>query len=555
MFLGLDVGGTHTDAVLLDSKGIISSYKTVTDHDNLFRSVMKALEEVTSGVQRERIERINLSTTLSTNAIVENTLEDVGVIVSAGPGIDPADNATGSYFTIDGSIDHRGTVIKKLDDAQLASAVKSAEKKKLRVFAAVTKFSTRNPDQENRVAAALAGKSDFVTLGHRVSGQLSFPRRVNTAYFNSAVWRINSSFVDSIEKALTSLGVKGSINILKADGGTMPMALSRELPVESILSGPAASIMGIISLCRITEDSIILDIGGTTTDLAVFAGGAPLVEREGIALRGRPTLVRSLKARSIGVGGDSFLAVKNGRVEVGPERRGPSMADGGSAATLIDAMNVAGAAAYGDADASGKGIAALAGKAGMKLGEFADAAVSAAVDSIHATVSAMLAEIVGMPVYTIHEMLEGREIVPRAIYLMGGPAAGFGKLLEKRFGLPVTVPGHYAIANAIGAAVARPTMEIELFADTSRGVLVVPSINVKREAPKDYRLEQAEEDAKKYLAAHMKEIGAAGGEKDMEITESSCFKMVQGYYSSGRDIRVKCQIKPGVIMNVREKNA
>ena len=130
--------------------------------------------------------------------------------------------------------------------------------------------------------------------------------------------------------------------MLKADGGTMPFSLSRGVPVETILSGPAASVMGIAALCDITQDCIMLDIGGTTTDIAIFAGGVPLIEKDGISLQDYPTLVRALRTRSIGVGGDSVIRATAKGVTVGPDRKGPAMAAGGKEPALVDALNCRG---------------------------------------------------------------------------------------------------------------------------------------------------------------------------------------------------------------------
>lgn len=547
MYLGLDVGGTHTDAVLLDDHGIVSFFKTVTDHDNLPASIMGALEAVTAGIDRARVRRVNLSTTLSTNAIVEHKTEPVGVLITAGPGIDPQSLAVGECFhVIPGSIDHRGTETAPLDRAALKRAREQCAERGIRAFAAVGKFSTRNPAHEEQIMAALEGAADVVTMGHRLSGQLSFPRRVNTAYFNAAVWRTAEAFAAAMESSLAALGITAPINILKADGGTMPLAFSRLVPVESILSGPAASIMGIVALCRITEDAVILDIGGTTTDIALFAGGAPLVERGGIVLDGRATLVRALQTSSIGIGGDSAIHIDGAAVTVGPDRRGPSMAEGGRTPTLLDALNCRGEASHGDVGASRRGIASLAQKHERNADELAGAALAFALDRIHAAVQHLLDEINNRPVYTIHEMLEGHRLAPTRLYLMGGPAGALAEPLVKRFGLPSTVPEHFTVANAIGAALSRTTMEIELFADTAKGRLMIPALEVAASIDQRYTIEDARRDAREHLARHLAAIGAGVGADDAEITEESSFAMVEGYRRTGRDIRVKCQIKPAV---------
>lgn len=548
LYLGLDVGGTHTDAVLIGAKGIISHYKAVTDHSNLLLSVRKAIEEITVDIDRNAIRRINLSTTLSTNAIVEDKLESVCVIISAGPGIDPENFKIGKYFNIvEGSIDHRGAEVKGLEAGEMTRIGADAAKKKIRTFAAVTKFSTRNPDHENEIAGAVRPLSDFITLGHKLSGQLSFPRRIVTAYFNSAVWRLYNSFADAISTVLGELGINAEVNVLKADGGTMPFALSREVPVESILSGPAASVMGIAALCDITRDCVMLDIGGTTTDIAIFADGVPLIENDGIALQSYPTLVRALRTRSIGIGGDSTIHVKGKSVTVGPDRKGPAMAAGGKEPALVDALNYRKVVTYLDAGASSKGIAALAKKCGLTPAKLADSAFDYAVQRIRDEVQGMLDEINNRPVYTIHEMLEGKKIIPQTVYVMGGPAEAFRQRLADAFGMEVVLPENYDVANAIGAALAKTTIEIELYADTSRCALIIPNIGVREKIASGYTLKDAERDAKKHLAAHLKRLGITVSDGDTEIIESSSFNMVEGFYSAGKDIRVKCQIKPGVI--------
>lgn len=549
MYLGLDVGGTHTDAVLIQDGSVISSSKTVTDHGNLISSVRRALDEVTSGIHRSDITKVNLSTTLSTNAIVQGKTEPVGVVVSSGPGISPSVFAVGdNYHILDGSIDHRGSVVKNLDEKALAAVVKKM--KSLRLFAAVTKFSTRNPDQENHIASAI-GPCDFITLGHSLSGQLNFPRRINTAYFNSTVWRVYNAFADAIEKSIRELEITSPVCILKADGGTIPLQMSRKFPVETILSGPAASVMGIVGLCDISEDSIILDIGGTTTDIAIFASGHPLIERQGITIDAKPTLVRSIETRSIGVGGDSVITFRDGKVMTGPERRGPCMAEGGESPALIDAMNVLGHVAHGDVEKSRHGIDNLARTCGITSAELAGAALNDALESILRAVAGMLDELNSKPVYTIQEMIHGTVISPERVYLMGGPALGFKTLLADRFKLPVEVPESYQIANAIGAALARTTFSAELFADTLRGMCVIPALGTGHGIDQRYTLNDAKVEARRELCRYMAQHNVDVVEDDIDITESSEFRMLAGDYSSGKDIRVRCQLRPGVTMSMK----
>jgi len=573
MFLGIDVGGTHTDAVAVEGSKIMATAKVPTDHDNLLHSIRTSLRAVLSGMEPKCVKRLNLSTTLSTNSIVEGKTEDVGVIVSAGPGVDPENHRVGGHFhVVDGSIDHRGTEIKPLDQAQLGGALKACEKAGVRVYAAVGKFSTRNPGHEDRIEEGIRDASkgaDFITRGHCLSGVLSFPRRMATAYFNSAVWRSYNDFAWAVEESVADFGLSAEINVLKADGGTMPLPASKDVPVQTILSGPAASVMGIISLCDITQDCVILDIGGTTTDIAVFADGAPLIENKGMTVGSYPTLVRALKVHSVGIGGDSALHVSVNDIHVGPDRKGPSMAgcemSGGTsceiahgsgassealgrmcAPALTDAMNYLGISDFGDTQASKAGIERLAKLWDMIPERMCRRAVAYAVEQIRAAVLDLVYEINEKPVYTIFELLEGKRVKPKKVYLMGGPAEAFSDLLAKSLGFEVIVPEHFAVANAVGAALTRSTMDVILFADTQKRRLFIPNLNISREIPRDYTLERAKEDAKRYLLEYLRDRGTVVDETEPEIIEAGSFNMVDGYSTKGKNIRVRCQVRPGV---------
>jgi N-methylhydantoinase A/oxoprolinase/acetone carboxylase beta subunit len=166
MRIGIDVGGTHTDAVIVSDKGVVAAAKVVTDHDHLLISVLSALTEVLKESDSSGVSGVTLSTTLTTNAILEGKSDRVGVIVSSGPGIDPANYSIGdSYSVIEGSIDHRGVERKKLDRPQLGAAVKRCKSLGINAYAAVTKFSTRNPDHELSIEEGIGGKSGIIKIG------------------------------------------------------------------------------------------------------------------------------------------------------------------------------------------------------------------------------------------------------------------------------------------------------------------------------------------------------------------------------------------------------
>jgi len=270
-----------------------------------------------------------------------------------------------------------------------------------------------------------------------------------------------------------------------------------------------------------------------------------------------PTLVGALKVRSIGVGGDSALRVGPAGVTVGPDRRGPALATCGQGAgrpcfpALTDALNVAGACTFGDVDASRRGLEELGAPWGLGADALARRAVDRASGAILAAARDLVDEINDKPVYTIRELLGGRQVRPVRYYVMGGPAQAMAPLLAQASGLDVRLPAHHAVANAIGAALTRTTLEAELFADTYKGRMLIPALGVDRTVPRTYTREQAEADARQALAEHIRTLGADLDGAEPEITESGAFNMVEGARTLGRTIRVKCQIRPGITRRAR----
>ncbi len=552
MLLGIDIGGTHTDAVLIDREGVRSQAKVETIHDDLVASLNAVLEKVLNPEMRKQIRKVNLSTTLTTNAIVENRLEPVGILAVAGPGLaaEACNWNLGKHFhLLPGAIDHRGRLCQALDRKSAAAALANCRQAGVRVYAAVSKFSTRNPEIELELAGMAAPQSDFTSIGHRLSGRLNFPRRLATAYYNAAVWRRYNAFVDAVSTSLKErFAITAPLNILKADGGTIDLGHSRAHPVQTILSGPAASVMGIIALCEISEDAIILDIGGTTTDIAIFADGAPLLERDGVAFGGRPTLVRAIRTHSLGIGGDSRITITGpGEFRLGPERRGVPLALGGPAPTLIDAANRAGLCRLGEVERSAAGCRELAAQAGMEAGELAEKVVAGAVERIRSESLALLEEINEKPVYTVAEVLHGRRIEPRKIYVMGGPAALLAPRLAAAFELDCEVPEHYAVANAVGAALTRTTMGSELFADTGRKTLQIPNLGFTRTITRNYSLEEARAEGCRRLLEFLRDCGHAPlAEHDIAVVEAESFNVIDDFAAAAKTIRVSCQIRPGL---------
>lgn len=556
MRLGIDVGGTHTDAVIIGDQGVVATAKVETDHSDLIASLDAVLSRVLSKNPQQPISKINLSTTLTTNAIVEKELEEVGVLAVSGPGLAAASfnrDLGQNFHLLEGSIDHRGSLQMALNKVATNQAVADCKAKNLKVYAVVSKFSPRNPEIEETLAELVATESDFTTIGHRISGRLNFPRRLATAYYNAAVWRRFNNFAEAIAISLKKHKLDAPLNILKADGGTIDFANSRNNPIQTILSGPAASVMGIIALSSISEDAIILDIGGTTTDIAVFANGAPLLEKEGISFGGRATSVRAIDSHSIGIGGDSSITINlDGKVMVGPKRMGPPMALGGTQPTLIDACNVKKLSDIGDCKKSFSGLKELADKNQLEITELADRALAIALETIKSKALEILDNINQRPVYTVKEVVHGKTIKPQRLYVMGGPAAILAPLLRQTFALTTQVPDNFAVANAIGAALTRTTMEIELFADTGKKQMFIPNLGIQRKITSAYSLNDARKDGVNELLKYLKENGHPKiTDEAVSVVEAEAFNMVDDYAVGSKTIRVSCQIRPGLEKGVK----
>ena len=575
--LGIDAGGTHTDAVLLacnaDEKSVehpegklpaaqlVAAAKVRTRHDDLPASVREVLQELAKSAPAadfSAITRVTLGATLAVNALVQDKADPVALALSSGPGLNPLRFALGRDVCVaPGGLDHRGVEVSPLRLDGLARSVAEWRGKGVAAVACVGKFSPRNAAHELAMAEAIhsAAPDMPVTLGHRLSGRLNFPRRMATAYFNAAVQRLHNEFLDAVETSLADAGVKASVRLLKADGGAVPLTLSRREPVQSILSGPAASVMGVLALCGKNPAmsdgcSLLLDMGGTTTDMALFLNGSPVVDREGMLLKGRRTLVRALASVSIGVGGDSLLTATDSGVRVGPLREGPARAFGGVRATLLDALNVLNSMegradlVAGDAAASTSGVASLAVAQGLEPQALARMAVDNAMSQIALAARNLVEEVNARPIYTLAALKAVREARPNHVWLVGGPAACVTTFLAQALDIPVATPAYADVANAIGAALTLPTDALELYADTGRSVQTVPALELSERIGKGYSLNDARERA----CALLRERLASAGVDDahVEVTEADMFATLDDAGFGSRDIRVECQVVPGI---------
>ena len=553
MIIGLDVGGTHTDVVLLDEQRLRKEVKVPTDPADLFHSVLDGLTAVTEDIDPASVERIVLSTTLTTNAIVQGKTPPAGMIVSAGPGIDPEFYRTNArYYSVAGSIDHRGREVEPLDADEIKQIASDLKKDGIRYVGVVGKFSVRNPSHELEMGRILSDSFEKIFLGHRVSGNLNFGRRIATAFLNASVYPLHKEFYQAVQKSLQTRGLTIPLRLLKADGGNMNFATSIEYPAQTILSGPAASVMGATAFGSEAEDTLVMDIGGTTTDMAVLIKRAPVLDPLGISLGKYKTLIRSLDTLSIGLGGDSAVSVIDGQLVIGPERRGPAMAYGGPSPTPTDALCILEDIPGSSRQKATAGLEPLAIQLGASVKALAAEIIDITCTQILSAARHLLYRINSKPVYTVHELLDGYQVKPQSICVLGGPAPFFAKYLGAMSDYRIRVVPKWTVANAIGAALARTTCQVIFFADTERQVAEAPEENFSQGVDRGFNAEAAVQQALDLLKIKAVNRGANSDHLEMEVLEKLEFNMVRGFNTTGKNIRVTVQVKPGLIRGYDE---
>ena len=565
MLLGLDVGGTFTDAVIIDAHRVVATAKRRTTKDNLMNGIGEALDAVLEGYDTSNIEQVTLSTTVVTNTIVEAKEQVVDLYVITGPGRNVDDIFPVEPIYLQGYTDHRGIVVEHTPADAVRGIANMVQVRSGTDLAAVSaKFGVRNPQEELSITEELKNTYHTISNGSLLSGSLNFPRRTISAYFNSAVTPVFTVFKKNVEDALSARNILAPLHILKADGGSLPMEHMVSRPVETAFTGPAATVLGLSALGVIgNKHTVALDIGGTTTDISLWKHGKPLMTKNGVSIREYPSAVRSFAVTSVGIGGESVIRLKNGNLTVGPERVGPSVALGGIEPTLGDALIVLGHANYGDFNLASRALQDLADAIQATLqsknvntsnnqltliktaSDVARLIVEKALQTIQHGINEVVKVENKRPIYVVADIVNPDVFVPEHIVVVGGTAPSLGPSIGEYLELPVTIPENAAVANAIGAALALSTIELTVHVDTKRRLLVIPELGVKQQNCTLKRAEQVVERAKETLSEEAIRLGL-DTVQEIEVISIEDFPVVEGWQSMERLITVKVQLAAGV---------
>lgn len=335
ILLGIDTGGTYTDAVLMDDgEGrVLASAKALTTRPDLAVGVGAAIDAViaASGIAAAEVAMVSLSTTLATNALVEGQGGRVALVFIGFAEADLARDGLADALKGDpvirlaGGHNHAGAEVAALDTAALATAL-AALPAGITGVAVAAQFATRNPAHEVAARDLIRTQTGLpVTCSHELSAGLGGPRRALTAVLNARLIGLIDRLIAACEGHMAARGIGGRLMVVRGDGALVSAALAREKPIETILSGPAASIAGAAWLTG-EGDALVSDIGGTTTDVCLLRGGRPMIDPQGARVGPFRTMVEAVAMRTSGLGGDSEVhAVEglDGGLRLGPRRQMP----------------------------------------------------------------------------------------------------------------------------------------------------------------------------------------------------------------------------------------
>jgi len=516
--IGVDVGGTNTDAVLMDGGAVAAWTKQPTTADvgsGVAAAITAVLDQ--AGVAPGAVASVMVGTTHFTNALVErDKLDTVGVLRLASPSGEalppmtgwPADLAAriGSHVhLLPGGYEVDGREIAPLDEVRVRAAAQELRAAGVTAIAIVSVFAPVNRDMEERAAAIVrdAHPQAIVTLSHAI-GRIGFIERENAAILNAALGSLAARVISSFERALADIGVRAPLYISQNDGTLISAQQAAAYPVLTIGSGPTNSMRGAAYLTGV-RDAIVLDVGGTTTDVGVLANGFPRESSVAVDIGGVRTNFRMPDILALGLGGGTRVhldpalyaadALDEASFRVGPDSVGfrileDAMLFGGSTLTASDVAVAAGRTAFGDPTL----LPALSGPVIDAVWDRTQAMIEEAIDRMKTSRGDVTLLAVGGGNFLVPDTIRGAARVVR--------------------------PDYAAVANAVGAAIAQV------------GALIEQIVSYDRE-PREAALARIGADARRRV------IAAGGIEASVEIVE---LEEVFLSYLPGRSAQIRLRV-------------
>jgi len=452
MRIGIDVGGTHTDAVLLDGDDVVETCKVLTsaDVESGIVNVLAQLQEQSS--LTASADSVMIGTTQFTNAVIERrSLRPVAAIRLGSPsgrGLPPfvgwpddiAKAIGGVTFELEGGYLYNGSILASLNDTKVEAVVDELRRLQIEAVAITSAFAPMNAAPELHVKQCIRKALPHcrITMSHEI-GRVGLLERENAAILNASLLHFSDHVIDGIEKALANAKLTCPVFISQNDGTLMAVSFARQFPALTFASGPTNSLRGAAKLTGLNE-AIVIDIGGTTTDIGVLRGGFPRESNLVVEVGGVRTNFRMPDILAMGVGGGSLVNADG--LSVGPKSVGHKL--------VKDAL------VFGGSVLTASDIAVAAGQADM-----GNTSVIKGLDS--KLVSSSLNVIEKMLAAGIQKMNPGKTQLP--VILVGGGACIAPRALSGS--IQIVRPDHCDVANAIGAAIAQVGGEAEKFVSYS----------------------------------------------------------------------------------------
>ncbi|MGI6117101.1 MAG: hydantoinase/oxoprolinase family protein [Bilifractor sp.] len=439
--LGIDTGGTYTDGALLEreTKRVLKTAKALTTPWDLSVGLENCVDHFDESDLRQ-ISMICLSTTLATNAILEHRGCKAGLILMGS--VPDGKLPVSSFEYLPARISIRGEVQNYLREQEVRDLLVSM-KGRYESLAVSGYSSVRNPVHEEKVrqmAKEILGIP--VVCAHDLTGQLGFYERTVTAVLNARLLPIIDQLLKAVDRIFAKRNLNVPVMVVRGDGSLMQESYAKERPVETILSGPAASMLGSCFLSG-KENGLVADMGGTSLDVVRITEGKAEISEEGATVDGWRTRVRALDIRTYALGGDSRIrANENRQIFIGPRKAVPlcrsGLVKGESDLTPTDVAHVTGEYLEWDESRSREGMKRMADQVG----------------SDPDTLAGILSEkIAGLAAEDLTESIEAfgaDSSVP--VIGVGAPARLWLKKAAEHMGREVLIPEHADVANAVGAA-------------------------------------------------------------------------------------------------------
>ncbi len=541
MILGIDIGGTYSDGVLIKDKQIVKQVKIKTKPDNLIESIegIKKEAELVEG----QIKKLVVSTTLMTNFIVEKKYDHTGLLLIPGPGMTYNDQIFPfPYRVISGGVDFQGRLFADLNEKEVDLAIRELAAMGIKRISINAKFSPRNPYLEDK-ALAYAEKN-FPNLsfekGSDLTGNLNFIRRAVSSGLKMASAQVYQDFLQALQEVFPQVE---EIRILKSDGGSVPIEESSSYSVDTIFSGPAASAFGALALMRDIKSAVVIDIGGTTSDYSLILEGEPLFATKGVKIDNFYTIARGLSLYSTPLGGDSKILLFSDNFVFSRERGLPYM-EGGSDLTISDCLLCLNEIEIGNKEMALAGLAKEAEKINLPPQELAEKILMQAGKIIIENLKSVIDYWEREPKYRVWQIENKMKIHPDLLFIIGGPAKGLQKYIEANSKIKVQTDNRAMTANALGAALAKDSFNSFVRINTSEEMV---STGWGYHEEKKFKGRIHPDEASLYALSigkkHLEEKNISG---ELAVFEHEIFSIVRHGYTDGQIHEIQIGLPPGI---------